>query len=641
MLDKNVLSQLSELKQQIQAQKEYAKGVVIATNGRFGFVRLEDGRDAFLNAEQMQRVLPNDRVKICITQNHKGQWEAELESLVHCPLEDFIGQYQVNGKSHFVAPDVAHFKRWLFVPPNNRNIAKALDFVHCRLTRHPFKDGRAQVKVLEKICGANDDHAERRYTMAKFGLERVWEADHKQQIAQLIDKQDKRIDLSDNTFVTIDSESTLDMDDALSISWDEGQQQWCLMVAIADPASFIAVDSPLAKAAQQFGQTAYLPGQALHMLPENLAEAFFSLVEQEARPALIGRLIINREGHINHYEFFHGTIKSAHKLSYKQVSHYLEQEDTSIDEPAGKLLKQLQSFAEARCSYRKKHYLVVDHQGDYDLTLDSSGKIKSITPVQKTIAHKLVEECMLACNLCAGEFLSQHQQGIFSIHKGFKSERLGEIRALLKEELPEQNRENLNDYNHHIELIQTLHNNDDLERILSPLKRMMQPSQISLTAEPHLGLGVPVYATITSPIRRYTDLYNHWAIQSILSEQTLPKLTEESLASLQSALDNTKQAARDLERWLYCYFLEDYIDQEFEGHIRIVTQQGFGVRLSNWGIDGFVLLGTADTKPKFDAKRMTLSLQGITYYLEQVVQVKIEKVDIEKRRINFSLAGAK
>ena len=157
MLNKNALSQLQGLKDKIEAEKEYAEGTVKATRSRFGFVVLDDNREIFLPPDEMHRVLPGDRVSIIVKpapekdKSGKEQSAAELEKLLSTATSDFVGEVVQKGKAFFVAPDIPelmHFTRWLFIPPNARSGAKAGDLVQCRLQRHPFADGKPSVKVL-------------------------------------------------------------------------------------------------------------------------------------------------------------------------------------------------------------------------------------------------------------------------------------------------------------------------------------------------------------------------------------------------------------------------------------------------------------------------------------------------------------
>ncbi|HMW73836.1 MAG TPA: RNB domain-containing ribonuclease, partial [Cellvibrionaceae bacterium] len=280
MLDQSSLAQLSQLKTAIIASKEYAEGTVVGSKGNYGFVRLDDGRDAFLNNEKMQRVLPGDRVKVLLTKNEKDQLEGQLEALLSTGLKRFVAEYKTKDHLHFVLPQIEHFSRWIFVPPQFRGKCQAGDYVLCELTSHPYGDGKAAAKVVARLGQPTDPYIEHKVTIAKHGLYRYW---HKDALAQMeacandAAALNGREDFTSIPFVTIDGATTQDMDDA--VYCEPQADGFLLQVAIADPASFIPPNSPIARAARDNAQTVYLPGETLSMLPERLSTYSFSLVE--------------------------------------------------------------------------------------------------------------------------------------------------------------------------------------------------------------------------------------------------------------------------------------------------------------------------------------------------------------------------
>ena len=151
MLNNSALQQLAQLKTNLVASKDIAQGIVRSTTKRFGFVCLDDGREAFLDPEQMLRVLPDDRVEVEITTNSKEQLEAKLEKLISSSFTEFVGRYVNKGNNFFVEPDAYNFNRWLFVPPQDRKGLNVDDLVRCTVARHPFNDGKAQVKIYHDL----------------------------------------------------------------------------------------------------------------------------------------------------------------------------------------------------------------------------------------------------------------------------------------------------------------------------------------------------------------------------------------------------------------------------------------------------------------------------------------------------------
>ena len=638
MLDHNSIAQLSQLKKEILASKDYAEGTVIGANGRFGFVKLDDGRTAFLNPERMQRVLPGDRVKVNVVKNDKDQLEAELEKLLAIGTSQFVGRYKIKGNNHFVQAD-EQGARWLFIPPPQRKKCQENDWVLAELNKHPYDDNKASVKIVARLGGPEDDFIHHNITVAQFGLHRSWPRDAMTQAEEIRNKIDlaDRQDFSDLPFVTIDAATTRDMDDAIYVKQNNGG--WQLWVAIADPGHFVAPGTPIAKSARGFGQSVYLPGKSLSMLPENLANDAFSLLPEMPRPALVARMDITADGEISNYEFMFGKTVSRAKLAYQDVGAMLRGDGIQVsdDDVINSSLREASLLAQARHSYRQKNHLVYDEQADYDLIINKKGMLEGVQKRERNNAHRLVEEAMLCANICAGNFLAQHKTGVFTTHLGFRPERIGEVRAVLREDLGEEfNSDTINELQGHVDFIHFLQNSDAHRPLLAPLKRMMQNSEINTEADPHLSMGVSHYATITSPIRRYVDLCNHWSIMQILDGKQAQQMPAKILEQLRETLQQGRQASRQLEQILVGQYLADKIGLEGEGVIRIVTQQGFGVKLLDTGFEGFVQIPKKVEKT-FDAKRMTLQIGDKRFALDDVVKVRVSGVDLGKRRVQMTL----
>ncbi len=638
MLDQNSIAQLSQLKKEILASKDYAEGIVVGANGRFGFVKLDDGRTAFLNPERMQHVLPGDRIKVNVVKNDKDQLEAELEKLLTVGTDQFVGRYKIKGNNHFVQAD-EHSARWLFIPPPLRKKCQENDWVLAELNKHPYDDGKASVKIVARLGADDDDFIHHNITIAQFGIHRIWSRDATAQAEEIRKKIDiaARKDFSELPFVTIDSASTRDMDDAIFVR--RQHDGWELWVAIADPGHFVAPGTPIAKSARSFGQSVYLPGKSLSMLPENLANDAFSLLPGTHRPALLVCININADGSIENYKFEFGKIQSREKLSYQDVGALLRGDDiqVSADEAVTASLREAHTLTLARQAYRQKNHLVYEEQPDYDLMVNKKGQLEGVQKRERNDAHRLIEEAMLCANICAGEFLAQHKTGVFTTHLGFRPERIGEVRAVLREDLGENfNSDNINELQGHVEFIHFLQNSPEHRSLLAPLRRMMQNSEVSTETDPHLSMGVKHYATITSPIRRYVDLCNHWSIMQILAGKQAQQMPQKVLDQLRETLQQGRQACRQLEQILVGHYLSNKIGLEGEGVIRIVTQQGFGVKLLETGFEGFVQIPKKVEKV-FDAKRMTLQIGDKRFALDDIVKVRVTGVDLGKRRVQMSL----
>lgn len=654
MLNKDALQQLSQLKNTIRAHRQVYQGVVRSTPKRFGFVKLDDGREAFLDPEQMQRVLPDDRVEVELKTNDKNQLDARLEKLLSSSLQEFVGRYVCKGNGHFVEPDLPQFNRWLFIPPQERNKCTEGDLILCEIIRHPFNnDGKAQVRVIRRIGRTEEAGIESRYIVAKYQLPEEWTNEAQSQAASINwappTREPQQEDLTHLPFVTIDSETTRDMDDAVYIhAEDDG---WTVYTAIADPTRHIAFGSPLEKAARERASTVYLLGQTITMLPIELSHDTYSLVPEKERPALVCRMQVNRQGVITGYEFIEAVIRSQNKLSYQSVYELLAPVDTNepstdLSAETQQMLRELHQFALARINYRAENALVMEERADYFYILNEQKKIDRVEKRDRNIAHRVVEEAMLATNICAGELFTQHPgYGIFSSHVGFRPERLEDALGLINEDRPDFEPGDLTRLENFQRLFKELRLNPEHSEknapLLAILQRLLQAGALSFDSVGHFGLGFPAYATVTSPIRRYNDLFNHFAIKRILNNEPAFPVDKKLTEQLQEQLTKGRQACRQIELWLICQFMIQHIGSVHSGTITQVNSVGVGVRLEDLGVEGFVTLADKDNniKTSLDARRFCLTAGDKTFRLDQPVSVMVADVDIEKRRIGLTLVS--
>ncbi|HSC69282.1 MAG TPA: VacB/RNase II family 3'-5' exoribonuclease [Cellvibrio sp.] len=655
MLNKDALQQLAQLKTAIAVTKDITQGVVRTTTKRFGFLILDDGREAFIDPDQMMRVLPDDRVEAEITTNSKGQFEAKLTKLIEPGLREFVGRYVNKGTTDFVEPDVNNFNRWLFIPPQERKGYKPGDLIHCEISRHPFNsEGKTQIHILNRIGTLDEPGVESRYSIAKFKIPFEWQPASQSQAGGInwspLTFENGEQDLTHLPFVTIDSENTRDMDDAIYIAPNE--QGWELITAIADPSKHISFDSPLEQSARARVSTLYLLGQTVTMLPVDLSHDTYSLVPEQKRPALVCRMQILRDGTISSYEFVEAQIRSHFKLSYQGVFDALT---GSGDSPlAGPdyihdMLVELKEFAQTRAQYRQINALVMEERPDYSFVLNEQKKIDHVEKRERNVAHRMIEEAMLVTNICAGElFLQNPGYGIFSSHVGFRPERVADALALIQEDRPDLTVGDLTQLDSFQKLFRELRlnptNHPNSSGLHSLLQRMLQAGSLTFDPIPHFGLGFKAYAMVTSPIRRYNDLFNHLAIKRILRGQLPENIADKKLFAeqLQNQLNTGRQACRYAETWLGCQYAQQHIGSVHPASIGLVNSFGIGVKLEDWGLEGYALLAPkeSDVKAQFDARRLSLTIEGNTYRLDQKLFVLINEVDVDKRKISLELVSA-
>lgn len=639
MLNQDSLTQLKGLKAQMDAEKEYAEAVVKGTQSRYGFAVLDDGREIFIPPDEMLKAFADDRVKVCIRPDKRDKPVAEIERLIDCPLGEFTGRCVRKGKAMFVEPDLPRLTRWLFIPPHARNGVKEGDYVRSAVLRHPIKDGKPQAKILA-ILGATDTPGiENLYTANKYQLASTWSKEASEQLelclqaAQPLADQRRR-DLTDLEFVSIDSARTQDIDDALYA--DISSDGWNLYVAIADPTSFIDADSLLEKEIARRATSIYFHGDAIAMMPEQLSQDTCALAEEKDRPALVCKIAVSDDGVVGDFEFIEAAIRSRAKLSYLAVDRYLAGNYDELMSHATPLEALYQVYRALRAR-RETCELVMEDRTEYRWYLNEQKRIEKIETHEKLQSQRLVEECMVATNRCAALFLRDNNcNGPFVRHLGFRSDRKEEVNRFLTRFLPHSADQDLTQVSVYRGIMKQLSASDSELPLRTMANRLL--SRAELTTEPgvHMGMSLECYSNCTSPLRKYTDFLAHRQIKSALHDGNTRQLSDQQLNELSDNISRGRQASREAETWLQCEFLQPHVGEVFAANISHINSGGFSARLLNWGIEGQVDLRRDPEKFSFDRWTATLTSATRKFQLEEEIQIKIVRADPAKRELVFA-----
>jgi VacB/RNase II family 3'-5' exoribonuclease len=640
MLNSNSLAQLQALKSQIKTDHEASlkTGTVRGSQGRFGFVGTEDGQSFFLTPDEMAKVFPGDEIQFSTKEDDKGKTQAVIEKLIRSDLKGFCGQFVKRGKAQFVAPDLNGLNNWLYIPPDACKDVEDNEWLVCEVTRHPYPSGKPQAKVVKRLGQLSDAGFERQYAIEKFELNYEWPETTPSELALLAEDSipamsEGREDLTELPFVTIDSEHTRDMDDALFAQATESG--WLLQIAIADPSAWFGMNTALDKEAARRGNSLYFPGRSLPMLPQELSNGLCSLLENKNRLALICKIHLDANGAVSNTEFSEALVKSHGKLSYNQVSDFIGGNQDAVDNGLAEHLTTLHQATQALADYRQKNNLVMDDRPDYYLNIGDNGKIQTILKADRNQAQKLVEEAMLAANICCANFLKEIGTGIFIEHAGFRTERIGDVKTIIEQQGIQFDGDftQAEGYKNLIKSLDTVESERPLKTLLS---RFLIRSEFTQTAQAHQGMGFEAYTTFTSPIRKYNDLLVHRIIKAHLNKGKLPEITEKTIENLQDLLIKGRNAVSMAENWLKLQFLEKSEQKEFNGIIQQVNPAGLMVQIVEIGIDGFVDL----RKQKFEFDKVYLSHKkgDVQYQLDQEVKIKIKDVDLQQRKLEIELA---
>ncbi|RLA44675.1 MAG: exoribonuclease II [Gammaproteobacteria bacterium] len=638
MLNPDTLSQLQSLKSQMEAEKERAEAVIKGTQARYGFAVLDDGREIFIPPDEMLKAFPDDRVKVCIRPTKDNKTIADIEKLVDSPLGEFTGRCVRKGKAVFVEPDLPQLKRWLFIPPHARNGVKEGDYVRCAILRHPIRDGKPQAKILSVVGDQDTPGIENLYSMAKYTLAAEWGSASKAELEQSLAncnplETEKRRDLSDLEFVSVDAAKTQDIDDALyaEISSDG----WTLFVAIADPTAYIDLNSNLHREIAARGTSVYFHGNVLPMLPEALSQDTCALSEGSDRPALVCKIAVSDSGEVGDFEFIEATVRSRAKLSYYAVDRYLNGQYDELMSHATPLEALYQVFRALR-GHREQHGLVMEERREFRWIMNDNKQIESIEPYEKLLSQKLVEECMIAANRCAARFLAAHQaSGPFVTHPGFRSDRLDEARKFLTMHAPALAELDPTTVTGYRDIMRGLSAPEQTLPLRTMVNRLLTRAALSTESGAHMGMALQHYSNCTSPLRKYVDFLVHLQIKSVLHGGDAKQVSAQMLADLAERLATTRAATQEAERWLAGKYLARLTSGEeavtLKARVIHVNSSGFNARLDNNGLEGFVDLRKDPEKFSYDKWTASLTSTTRRFQLNQAVELSFLGVDVENK----------
>ncbi|MBF7051867.1 exoribonuclease II [Halomonas sp. KAO] len=620
MLQNNAL--LAQLKQQIRSTTPRVEGVIKATEKGFGFLETDEGDSYFVPPPAMKQVLHGDRVAAVLHEEGEKK-SVEPDTLIEQGLERFIARVQKRDGRLAVVPD----------HPSIKNVLKArikrsldestigdADWVVARLVRHPLKaDDRGFFTQIDELVAKADDPAVPwRVTLARHALEQ--ECPDAGDDWPLRDEGLERADLTAEPFFTIDGEKTRDMDDALRIV-PRAEGGWDLSVAIADPTAYVEEGHAADLEARTRAFTVYLPGQNVTMLPEQLADDLCSLWENKERPVLACTLTVHADGSLGDYRFFAATAMSHARLAYDRVSDWLEgQGDWAPADAIGEQLKALRDLTEARSAWRAEHALVFKDRPDFVFDLDSAGNVLDIRTEERRIANRMIEESMIAANACCADLLSEHiGHGIFNVHRAFEDDKAEAAQEFLASQEIAVEREALTELPRYKELKRELEGRDDAW-LDARLRRFQGFTSMSAKPGPHFGLGLPAYATWTSPIRKYGDMVNHRLIKRVLKGEQAP--AEASLELTEQLTERrrlNRMAERDVKDWLYVRYLTPAAESQetFDAEIIQINRGGMRVRLTANGATAFVpapMMHSERTKVAIDDKEGRIQIESEERY---------------------------
>jgi len=644
------------------------RGTVIGHRDGFGFLRVEGSKDDFyLSAEQMKMAIHGDVVMAQpLGADRKGRREARIVRVLVPKTSQIVGRYFTDAGSAFVVPDDSRLSFDILIPPEDTSGARMGFVVVVELTQRPTRRTKAVGKVVEVLGENMGTGMAVDIALRSHDIPYAWPPEVEEQVAELKEQVPEaakrgRVDLRSLPLMTIDGEDARDFDDAVYCEKKRGGG-WRLWVAIADVSYYVRPNTPLDNEARSRGTSVYFPSQVIPMLPEVLSNGLCSLNPQVDRLCMVCEMTISAQGRLSSYKFYEAVMNSHARLTYTKVWHIL-QGDRDLREQYHPMVKPLQTLHEM---YQVLEQARVQRGGisfeteEAKFIFNAERRIERIEPVMRNDAHKLIEECMILANIAAARFVEKNNEpALYRVHDRPSNDHITALRTVLGElglSLGGGIKPEPKDY---ADMMTIVAGRPDHEMLQTMLLRSMKQAIYDPENRGHFGLALQAYAHFTSPIRRYPDLSLHRGIKYLLAKQegeangrATPtggwhaEMAEMLQLGQQSSMSERRadEATRDVADWLKCDFMQDHVGQVFSGIIASVTGFGFFVRLDDLFIDGLVHVSTLDNDYyRYDniGQRLIGESGGRVYRLGDVVEIKVEAVHMDERKIDFSLVSSR
>jgi ribonuclease R len=683
---------------------EELEGTVQGHRDGHGFVQRDDGEgDIYLPPNEMRAVLHRDRVRVRVVRtDRRGRPEGRVTEILDRPKGPIIGRLLQEGGVWIVAPEDKRYGQDVLIPKTGTGHAKAGQVVVVQLTEPPSLYGQPVGRITEVLGEMDDPGMEIEIAVRKYSVPHVFSDATLDEARKLPDKvrpADKkgRVDLTDVPLVTIDGEDARDFDDAVycepaKVNKGKGYR---LLVAIADVSHYVQTGAPIDVDAYERATSVYFPRRVIPMLPEKLSNGLCSLNPSVERLCMVCDMLITAKGDIHAYQFYPAVMFSHARFTYTEVAAILantggteaKKRKASGFDSVPHLLN-LADVYRALLSARGTRGAIDLETVETQIVCDESGRIEKIIPRTRNEAHKLIEEAMLAANVCSADFiLNAKKTGLFRVHEGPTPEKKEVLRQYLR---GMGINASLSDDPKPAEfqaISVATKDRPEAQQIHTMLLRSMSQAIYTPTNSGHFGLAYEAYTHFTSPIRRYPDLLVHRVIKSILSKTTyklptLPtpgeaveqftkrlaarkkkneafeqrhgkaksaapeKLGKEGQAWEAAGLHcsanerRADEASKDVEAWLKCKYMKEHLGEEYAGTVTAATSFGLFVTLDAMYVEGLVHITELGGEYfRFDEVRQELRGErtGIRYALGSRVRVQVSRVDLDGRKIDFRL----
>jgi len=599
----------------------------------------EGGTAVFLPPHEMRSLMHGDRASVRLSgTDQRGRPVGTLVEVLERAKRRIVGRLHDERGVLVLVPEDRRIAHDILVPPAEARKAKPGEIVTVDLVEHPARHAQPVGRIAEVLGHHADPGMEIEIALRKFDLPHRFSKGAlalAKSVPDEVRPQDieGRRDLRELEFVTIDGETAKDFDDAV-VCRKEGKG-FRLWVAIADVSHYVKHGDALDLEARERGTSVYFPRRVIPMLPEKLSNGICSLNPKVDRLAMVCEVEISAQGELGRYEFYPAVFRSHARLTYTKVW-----ADLSEGRPPAHLARLYELF-QVLFRSREKRGAIDFETVETRMIFDAKGKIERIVPEARNDAHRIIEECMLAANVCAGSFIARHKHPVlYRVHDVPSEEKVAALRAFLAElglQLPGGDIPKPRDY---ATLLEKIRGRPDFNLLQTVLLRSLKQAIYTPQNVGHFGLAYEAYVHFTSPIRRYPDLLVHRAIKALLDGKRYDGgLDWEALGRHCSETERrADDASRDVESWLKCYYMREHVGETFAGTITGVVPFGLFVTLDDYFVDGLVHISELGRDYfQYDGARHLLYGERTKkrFRLADRMTVKLVRVDVDQRKIDL------
>lgn len=658
---RKIIACLAKGRYGVNKSAELLEGLVSINPRGFGFATVENPppkmkieRDLFIPQKALATAAHGDRVLLVITGKREGRFEAAVIKVLERGTTRIVGTYTIGERAGIVLPENDKFPFSVVVKKEHSLGAKNGEAVVVDNINYNTGNRNPEGRVTEILGNPEDIQVQTEITIHNHELPHVFSEEALQLASGLegaVLPEAGRLDLRDIVHVTIDGEDARDFDDAVAV--EKKANGYRLYVSIADVSHYVTPGTVLDKEAYERGTSVYFPTRVVPMLPERLSNNLCSLVPGQDRYAFTAILEFDESGSRISKKFSKSIIKSHYRLTYTAVKKMLLDHDEALCQQYKDIQKQLLwmgKLAEKLEKRRSKRGSIGFELPEAQIELGPENTVANIARRERNLAHKLIEEFMLAANEAVAEtFMGQDVDGLYRIHESPDPEKVEEFAQFAQSMglmLP-KDQGTPKWFGKVLNMVA----GKPLEYIVNNLLlRSMKQARYSDENVGHFGLAAQNYTHFTSPIRRYPDLIVHRVLAAFIGHSKAPGAADKSpvAGSLEDAGEFFSkrervavEAEREMVDRLKVRFMADKVGEVYEGIVSGVTSFGLFIELLEYFISGAIAItDLADDYYDIDEKnhRLIGSRTNKTYQIGDILQVRVDSVDVRRRRINFKEA---